>query len=72
MIIEKAIAREVGSCNYCDRGILNESQNGLIYPYEYVYLIKGKYLAPRMCESCLIELHNFLNEKREKIRGKLL
>jgi len=55
-IIEKSITD--GSCNYCDRGELNELQNGLIYPYKVTYHISngGNGITPRFCLDCLVEL----------------
>lgn len=60
MIVEKInLRKESTSCNFCKKGELNTHQNGLIYPYEYVYRFKsgeGGGLLADICEECLAEL----------------
>ena len=49
------IRKESCSCNFCKEGKLNGNQNGLIYPYEYVYEItreSGGGITAFICEKC--------------------
>jgi len=53
-----------GSCNFCNRGELNKSGHGLVYPYEFVYDFgrsSGNGLRASICEDCLIELTTKVN-----------
>jgi hypothetical protein len=59
MIVQKKhVRKDNESCNFCNRGELNTLGFGLIYPYEYVYLIKRETngLTAAICEDCLKEL----------------
>lgn len=48
-----------GSCNFCNKGILNSTQDGLVYPYKVVYTFsrgEGEGISPRACHNCMEEL----------------
>lgn len=60
MLVEKKnVRKDNTSCNFCNRGKLNEGGYGLIYPYEYVYTFKreGNGIQADICPDCLKELH---------------
>jgi len=58
-IVEKERKRQ-GSCNFCDRGVLNHSHTGLDYPYDKVFLLSAKSgLTITLCEDCLNEIKIF-------------
>jgi hypothetical protein len=48
-----------GSCNYCDKGKLSLGGTNLIYPYDHVYKVEGRYIASNFCEECLKELMDY-------------
>ena len=55
---------ENGSCNFCNRGELNQHGRGLVYPYKFVYEFKrsnGNGLKASICEDCLMELTTKVN-----------
>ena len=55
--IRKKKVSDVGSCNFCRRGILREDESGMVYPYKYVYEISGvQLLIVRLCGKCLKEI----------------
>jgi len=59
MDLKKVNVKESGSsCNFCHKGEINPSRQGLIYPYDYVYEFgrTGGGLRPCICEECLQEL----------------
>lgn len=49
--------KEAGSCNYCDRGIVNGST--LLYPYDEVIEVKGNQTSTRFCKDCFKKLSEF-------------
>lgn len=58
MDVRIALAKAVGSCNFCNRGELNELGLGLNYPYIEVIVFSreiGGGLTPRICADCLDE-----------------
>jgi len=52
------VIKDIVSCNFCNRGELNQNHNGLVYPYEYVITFKrdGNGLVASICRKCLDEL----------------
>ena len=52
------VRQEAGSCNFCSRGVLNQSRTGLLYPYEEATIFKkdGSGLCAIICDDCLNEL----------------
>ena len=52
------------SCNFCDRGILNEYGTGLDYPYDKVFLLEGRTMSVTICEDCLNKIKNFTPSKK--------
>jgi hypothetical protein len=63
-IFEHSVKEEFCSCNFCDRGSVNTSGYGLVYPYEKVYSFKrdGTGLLAFICPDCLKELQSKVNE----------
>jgi hypothetical protein len=64
------VRKDNTSCNFCDRGELNQSGFGLVYPYEYVYTFKrtnANGIKVSMCEDCLNELIELTNNGDNKI-----
>jgi hypothetical protein len=60
MNITKKKYEDVGSCNFCAKGKIDD--NGLYkFPYTYVYEISGNTINTRVCEECLHELRKILN-----------
>lgn len=60
MLVRKEnIKQESVSCNFCDKGELNQSKNGLVYPYSEVvsFSREGNGVRASICEECLIELN---------------
>ena len=54
MKIEIKSIKDVGSCNFCQRGRgVWEKANA--YPYDKVYEIEGNTIVFRICEDCLIK-----------------
>ena len=51
--------QEVGSCNYCDKGVISLSGMGLNYPYDEVIEVKGIQTSTRFCFECFKKLNNF-------------
>lgn len=48
-----------GTCNFCRRGNVRDSGNGLKYPYEEVTEISSEVsgrMSARFCDDCLKEL----------------
>jgi len=68
VVEKKYVIKDNESCNFCDKGELNETGYGLKYPYQYVYLFKreGSGLQASICDECLKEL----NEKALKFGRK--
>lgn len=67
-MINLAVVRVIdsGACNFCNRGILNESEPGLIYPYTVVYEVSADVnMSPsvRFCSVCMEELKQSANFK---------
>lgn len=59
MLVQREnVRRQSTSCNFCNKGKLNEYHNGLRYPYEDVVTFKreGNGLCAAICEECLNEL----------------
>ncbi|MFY0397796.1 hypothetical protein ACOMH4_18480 [Bacillus sp. YIM B13449] len=54
MEIRNENIREVGSCNYCDKGIVKGST--LLYPYDEVINVKGNQTNTRFCKDCFNKL----------------
>ena len=53
------VVRDYTSCNFCNRGELNDSGKGLKYPYESVISFTREYgggIKVSICKSCLDEL----------------
>ena len=54
----------VGSCNFCNRGTLLDSDDTnkmeMVYPYSVVYVLRGSSptntMEVRICRKCLLEL----------------
>ena len=56
MNITKKNIKEVGSCNFCNKGKLAINGHGLIYPYSYVLVVhKPDVIEARFCEECFKE-----------------
>ncbi|MGD6829086.1 hypothetical protein [Bacillus pumilus] len=49
--------KEAGSCNYCDRGIVNGIT--LLYPYDEIIEVKGNQTSTRFCKDCFKRLSDF-------------
>ena len=47
---------KVGSCSFCNRGILNKNGTNLNYPYNHVFVVRGNTVSTRMCRQCVKEL----------------
>lgn len=59
MLVQKEnVRKQLTSCNFCNKGKLNEGRNGLLYPYENVVTFKreGNGLCTAICKDCLDEL----------------
>ena len=59
MVVQKEnVSKQSTSCNFCNKGKLNEQHSGLRYPYENVVTFKreGGGLCAAICEECLKEL----------------
>ena len=59
MKVIKGTVRDLGSCNFCDKGRLSGSVMGLDYPYKEVTQFEasdGGGMRVRICEDCAIEL----------------
>jgi hypothetical protein len=59
MLVQKEnVRKQSTSCNFCNKGELNEYHNGLVYPYENVVVFKreGNGLSAAICEECFNEL----------------
>lgn len=59
MLVQREnVRKQSTSCNFCNKGELNEYHNGLRYPYEDVVTFKreGNGLCAAICEECLNEL----------------
>jgi len=52
------VRKDTTSCDFCNRGELNNNHNGLVYPYEEVITFKreGSGLLASICRKCLDEL----------------
>lgn len=57
--ITKENVKEVGSCNFCTRGMLEKIKFGVIYPYKKVFVLRGNSLVVTICEECLKILKKF-------------
>lgn len=64
MYIEKGKVKDVGSCNACSRDILIEDGNGVVYPYDDVFVISFKMQTVRLCNKCRVELIKLLKEAK--------
>ena len=49
-----------GACNYCLRGELNKTKDGLSYPYKKVYLLYGINILSVICEKCLNKIKEMI------------
>lgn len=56
MQIEKKSIKDVGTCNFCDRGLLDDTGCSLSFPYKTVYVLSGKRISVRVCEECLKQI----------------
>jgi hypothetical protein len=56
MQIEVKPVNEVGPCNFCDRGLINDDGCSLSFPYHTVHVLSGKQIQVRMCAECLRQL----------------
>ena len=57
--VTKKKYKDVGSCNFCNRGQICDDTQMIVRPYEYVYDVSGEgALKVRFCKQCLKELKN--------------
>ncbi|EQB4341631.1 hypothetical protein EXM90_19195 [Clostridium botulinum] len=63
MKIEKMDLKD-GGCLTCNRGKYDYTNNDVkvSYPYDYVYKLQIGNFVHRLCEDCLIELNNTIND----------
>lgn len=60
VIIKESVRKDTTSCNFCQKGELNQYHNGLVYPYEHTITFSrgnGGGLCASICEECLDELY---------------
>ena len=55
MEVRKKKIKEIGSCNFCDRGMIGKDNN-LRFDYRTIFEITAKNMTIRICRGCLDEL----------------
>ncbi len=61
---KKSVHDDREHCNFCHRGERKDNGFGFSYPYESVFQFKvcGSGLVATICEECLIELKDKVNQ----------
>lgn len=56
---------QAGSCSFCNRGVPNQAETGLIFPYSHVALLESTLArgtgSMRLCPQCLADLQQQLD-----------
>lgn len=59
MNIKKENVCDVGSCNFCNRGVLNDTKTNLVYPYSKIFVLKNETISIKICHFCLQKIQNY-------------
>jgi hypothetical protein len=65
MEITKGTVRNLGSCNFCDRGKYAGNRVGLIYPYTHVYKMQGRGISVNACFDCLKSIPGLVEREEQ-------